>query len=158
MRWRGNRQSSNVEDRRGMRASRVGGLGGGGGMIRLIPVVFKFLGFKGTVLVVLAVLIYGYYSGNLEQILGGGSFTSNQQASSSSQPLEQSAQEKELAAFISVVLADTEDTWHSLFEEQQQQYKEPKACSVQRLGKFRLRFWLSTNGPFLLSSGSKGLY
>ncbi len=38
MRWRGNRRSSNVEDRRGMRASGSGSLGGGSGMLRLLPI------------------------------------------------------------------------------------------------------------------------
>ena len=46
MRWRGNRKSENVEDRRNMRSSGLGGLGGG--MLRLLPMVFKLLGFKGT--------------------------------------------------------------------------------------------------------------
>ncbi len=42
MRWRGNRKSSNVEDRRSTRVSGLGGLGSGGGMLRLLPMVFKF--------------------------------------------------------------------------------------------------------------------
>ena len=46
MRWRGNRKSSNVEDRRSMRASRLSGGNGGGGLIRLLPMLFKFLGLK----------------------------------------------------------------------------------------------------------------
>ena len=46
MRWRGKRKSSNIEDRRNMRASGIGGMGGLGGgasgMLRLLPTVFKF--------------------------------------------------------------------------------------------------------------------
>lgn len=37
-----------------------------------------------------------------------------------------SAEEQELAAFVSVVLADTEDTWNALFQAQGQRYREPK--------------------------------
>ncbi len=65
MRWRGKRKSSNVEDRRNMRVSGLGGLGRGGGMLRLLPVAFKFLGVKGTVILVVCVGAYGLFSGNL---------------------------------------------------------------------------------------------
>ena len=51
MRWKGRRQSSNIEDRRGSSGGGYGGLGGGGGgnLLRLLPLAFRFLGFKGTV-------------------------------------------------------------------------------------------------------------
>lgn len=112
MRWRGNRQSSNIEDRRGVRASGSGGLGRGGGLLRLLPIAFKFLGVKGTLIAGALVIGYGLYTGNLSQILGGGSFQ-GQQTGNSNQPVKQSTEEKQLVQFISVVLADTEDTWRS---------------------------------------------
>jgi predicted metalloprotease len=65
MRWRGRRKSSNVEDRRNMQASGIGGMRGGGGLLRLLPMVFKFLGFKGTLILVTCVGAYGLLSGNL---------------------------------------------------------------------------------------------
>ena len=71
MRWRGRRKSSNVEDRRNMRVSGLGGSGRGGGMLRLLPVVFKFLGFKGTAILVVCVGAYGLFSGNLGNMLDG---------------------------------------------------------------------------------------
>jgi uncharacterized protein len=37
-----------------------------------------------------------------------------------------SAEQRELAEFVSVVLADTEDTWHELFGQSGQRYTEPK--------------------------------
>jgi predicted metalloprotease len=77
MRWRGNRQSSNIEDRRGMRAPSMGGLGRGGGMLNLLPMVFKLLGFKGGVLALLAIGAYGLFSGNLSSMLGGGGIQGN---------------------------------------------------------------------------------
>ena len=46
-----------------MRASGVGGLGGGG-MLRLLPMVFKFLGFKGTVILAVCVGAYGLFAGD----------------------------------------------------------------------------------------------
>lgn len=60
-------KSSSIEDRRSIRTSRVGGLGGGS--LRLLPLVFRFLGFKGTVLLILGVLVYGLFSGNLGNML-----------------------------------------------------------------------------------------
>jgi len=70
MRWRGRRKSSNLEDRRGMRASGSGGVGGGG-MLRLLPMVFKFLGFKGTLILLACVGAYGLFTGNLGGLLTG---------------------------------------------------------------------------------------
>lgn len=37
-----------------------------------------------------------------------------------------SATEQELTDFVSVVLADTEDTWHAIFQQGGAQYREPK--------------------------------
>ena len=121
MRWRGNRQSSNIEDRRGMSAP--GRLGGGGGMLRLLPVVYRFLGFKGTVIAALVVGAYLVFSGNLGVLTGSGGLTD--QGAGQSAPVAQSAEEQELVDFVSVVLADTEETWHVLFQRQGGTYVEP---------------------------------
>ncbi|MES9846179.1 MAG: neutral zinc metallopeptidase [Candidatus Sedimenticola sp. 6PFRAG5] len=146
MRWRGNRQSSNIEDRRGMRASRMGGLGrGGGGILRLLPVAFKFLGVKGTLIVAALVLGYGFFTGNLSQILGGGSFQANQ---TSTGPVKQSAEEKELVQFMSVVLADTEDTWNSLFQKRGDKYKEPRLVLFRESVQSGCGFGSAQMGPF----------
>ncbi|MES9874747.1 MAG: neutral zinc metallopeptidase [Candidatus Sedimenticola sp. 6PFRAG7] len=146
MRWRGNRQSSNIEDRRGMRASRMGGIGrGGGGILRLLPVAFKFLGVKGTLIVAALVLGYGFFTGNLSQILGGGSFQANQ---TSTGPVKQSAEEKELVQFMSVVLADTEDTWNSLFQKQGDKYKEPRLVLFRESVQSGCGFGSAQMGPF----------
>jgi len=58
VRWRGNRKSHNVEDRRGMKVS-GSGVSGRGGLLRLLPVVYKLLGFKGTAIAVIGVVAYG---------------------------------------------------------------------------------------------------
>jgi predicted metalloprotease len=47
-------------------------------------------------------------------------------AGSQNQPQAISPAQRELADFVSVVLADTEDTWHSLFQKMGRQYKEPR--------------------------------
>ena len=125
MRWRGNRKSRNVEDRRNMRASGFSSARGGGGLIRLLPLAFKFLGFKGTAIVGACLLGYGLFTGNLGTMLGGLAPQTGSSSTSSTTPLRQSAEEKELVDFVSVVLADTEETWNTLFQQQGKKYKEP---------------------------------
>ena len=154
MRWRGNRQSSNIEDRRGMRAARTGGRGGGGGMLRLLPVALRFLGVKGTLVVGALVIGYGLFSGNLSQILGGGSFQDNR-STQSSQPVEQSTEEKELVQFMSVVLADTEDTWHSLFQKMGGKYKEPRLVLFRQSVNSGCGFGSAQMGPFYCPADQK---
>ena len=124
MRWRGKRQSNNIEDRRGQRLGGFSG-GGGSGLIRLLPMVFRLLGFKGTVVVVIGAIGYGLYTGNLAQITGFGGMSAKAPAASS-QTIKQSAAEKEMVQFVSTVLADTEDSWRSIFRQQGQQYPQPK--------------------------------
>jgi len=59
VRWRGNRKSHNVEDRRGMKVS-GSGVSGRGGLLRLLPVVYKFLGFKGTAIAIAVIGVVAY--------------------------------------------------------------------------------------------------
>ncbi|WP_394140511.1 KPN_02809 family neutral zinc metallopeptidase [Cytobacillus oceanisediminis] len=102
MRWKGRRASSNVEDRRGMGGGGKTLVGGGlGGIIILL--IFTFLG------------------GNPGELLGNMAGMD----SGTSVPYEETEQEKELAQFVSVVLADTEEVWSQIFEEQGLIYKEP---------------------------------
>ncbi|PCI71760.1 MAG: hypothetical protein COB26_01010 [Piscirickettsiaceae bacterium] len=119
MRWRGRKGSSNVDDQRNMQFR---GGAGGGGMLRLLPIVFKFLGFKGTAIVAVGFVAYGLVTGNLSGMLG---LQSGSTVTTSSKPLQQLDEEKDLAQFVSVILADTEETWRKLFQQQGKVYKEP---------------------------------
>ncbi|WP_428607628.1 KPN_02809 family neutral zinc metallopeptidase [Sedimenticola sp.] len=154
MRWRGNRQSDNIEDRRGMRATRSGNFGGGGGALRLLPVVIKFLGVKGTLIAVALFIGYGLFSGTLSQMLGGGGFQ-EQSARQTGGNVSQSAQEKELVQFISVVLADTEDTWHALFQEMGREYKEPRLVLYRQSINSGCGFGSAEMGPFYCPADQK---
>lgn len=133
MRWRGRRTSSNIEDRRASSPVGFGGLGAaggrGGGLLRLLPIVFRFLGVKGTVVVVLGFLVYTYYTGgNLGGLTGSSLGTPAQMGSPSAKkaPVQQSAEEKELSQFVAVVLADTETAWQGIFAARGERYQEPK--------------------------------
>ncbi len=104
MRWESGRRSDNIEDRRGM------GLGGkslvGGGI--------------GTVVIALIALFMGVDPGIvLNQIADAP--RSEQAANAPTDP-----REERLKEFVSVVLADTEDTWGALFRQSGSQYENPK--------------------------------
>lgn len=101
MRWQGRRESSNVEDRRGL--SPKGVIGGGIGGIAIILIVMLLGGDPSSLLQ------------NLE--MTDQTTTSNYQ---------ETAQEKELASFVSVVLAETENVWHKIFSDMGRDYVEPK--------------------------------
>jgi len=153
VRWRGNRKSHNVEDRRGMKVSRSG-VSGRGGLFRLLPVVYKLLGFKGTAIAVIGVVVYGLLSGNLTQMLGTSSFQGNI-PKASTQPVKQSAAEKEMVEFISVVLADTEDTWKELFKQKGKQYQTPKLVLFRNKVNSGCGGASAQMGPFYCSLDNK---
>jgi len=152
MRWRGSRQSNNIEDRRGMPAAGLGG--GGGGLLRLLPLAFRFLGFKGTMLAVIGLVGYGYFTGDLDQIIGGN-FLQGKTSSSQQQPVKQSAKEKELVQFVSVVLADTEDTWKALFKAAGKQYEEPHLVLFRNSVKSGCGMGSAQMGPFYCPTDKK---
>jgi predicted metalloprotease len=105
MKWQGRRQSSNVEDRRGMSGGVKTVLGGG--IVGII--IFLITTFGGENVQELAPI--------LEQF--------NQTENSNTVTRELSAEEKELGAFVSTVFADTEDVWAKIFAENRMKYQEP---------------------------------
>jgi predicted metalloprotease len=131
MKWKGRRGSRNIEDRRGAggrrRTTRLrlpGGFGrGGSGRGRGIRgrMGSRGIGGIGMVVFVLIALYFGIDPGMLLQDSPGLDMPppSGPQA-------PRSAEEEELAAMVSVVLADTEETWHGLFEQTGGSYVEPK--------------------------------
>ena len=103
MRWQLGRRSDNIEDRRG--ASVGGGLAVGGGI--------------GTIILLLLAVFFGL---DPRVLLQGGD-------SAPGPPAEQrapSTADENLRDFVSVVLADTEDTWKELFSRSNRRYQEPK--------------------------------
>ncbi|MGR8918849.1 MAG: KPN_02809 family neutral zinc metallopeptidase [Gammaproteobacteria bacterium] len=109
MRWRGGRRSSNIEDRRGQRTGRR--LPGGSRSV--LPLLARLSRTRGGWVVIVGGLLFLWLSGaDLGTLLGLSSGTSPQTAG---RPVEQSAAERELVDFVSVVLADTEDVWTELF-------------------------------------------
>jgi uncharacterized protein len=159
MRWKGRRQSSNIEDRRGSSAGGLGGLrGGGNGLLRLLPVVFRFLGVKGTIVAVLALGAYSYFSGGgLGGLLGGltGSAVQTTQNTSPQGKIQETAEERELTEFVAVVLADTEETWHGLFDAQGKTYKEPRLVLYRGAVNSACGLGQAAMGPFYCPGDQK---
>lgn len=155
MRWRNNRRSNNIDDQRHHRTSSLGNVGRGGGMLRLLPMVFRFLGFKGTAIVVLAVGAYGLMTGNLGAILGGLGLQQGAPVTQSDGPLQQSESEKELADFVSVVLADTEATWSQIFQEQGKTYQQPRLVLFRDNVKSACGMAQAAMGPFYCPTDQK---
>ncbi len=102
MKWEGGRRSSNVEDRRGM-TGRPAFVGGG----------------LGTIVLVLVALYFGVDPTFLLQNAPVGQVGQEQSAA------PPAGQPDPASDFISVVLADTEDTWTALFAEGGQRYVAP---------------------------------
>lgn len=105
MRWRGRRESSNVEDRRGI-GGRTVAIGGGG---------------LGLLLLALVVTLCGGDPRFLLQRPDGTSAPNSRQ-----QPVQTNPKEEEAKKFVSVVLADTEDVWNEVFRKNGRTYREPK--------------------------------
>lgn len=103
MLWKGRRESSNVEDRRGLSGGKVA-LGGG-----VLGVIFLIVNF----------LITGDDSG-LQNI----QLPQQTQQGQTLSP-EQKAREDERASFVKVVLADTEDVWDKIFASYGETYQKP---------------------------------
>lgn len=109
MRWQGRRESDNVEDRRGQSS----GQGGGG----FRPPIRG----KGGIVLLVVVLVAGYYGIDLSPLLTGGDVTpQTQQQSANISP-----KDDELAKFTSVVLASTEDNWKEVFQRMGKTYEPP---------------------------------
>ena len=103
MRWKTGRRSSNVEDRRG--GSSLPTAAGGGLGILVIALVASFFGVDPSL------------------ILDQANQVETQPTPST--PGDRPAAEDELADFVSVVLADTEDTWQAIFQQEGSTYKKP---------------------------------
>ena len=118
MRWKGRRQSTNIEDRRGDSAS-YATAGAAPLVLRLLPALVRTKTGRTLLLVGVVVLFGSRLLGIdlLPMLFGGGGASTVQ--------YKPSAQEQELVAFVSVVLADTETTWQKEFAARSDQYLEP---------------------------------
>ena len=125
MRWIGGRESSNVDDRRGL--STGGGVAVGGGII-------------GVIIIVLRLLLGGSSNNGSEQIQVPGQ--------SQQMTAEEKAADDERAKFVKVVLGYTEDVWGELFSQQGKQYQQPTLVLFRNSVQSACGFASSASGPF----------
>ena len=129
MKWQGRRGSDNVEDRRGMgTGTKV--VGGGIGTL---------------VIVLLVYLLGGDPSGILQQSGSG-------QAAG---PVEATEEENQMAQFVSVVLADTEEIWTKIFAEQGATYRKPTLVLFRDQVESACGYATSASGPFYCPGDEK---
>jgi uncharacterized protein len=148
MRWRGRRQSSNVQDRRGQGGIRPGGFGRGGlgGSPIRIPVGGGGRGgFSGILIIIVVFVVLSFLGINPLSMLGGGDPSQPGLTTSEGQT---PPADDEHAAFISVVLAETEDVWNGIFQAEGADYQEPTLVLFERGVQSACGFASSASGPF----------
>ena len=97
---------------------------------------------------VLCVGAYGLFTGNLGNMLGGLGLQQGATTSVSEEPLRETAEERELVDFVSVVLADTEETWTTIFRQKGRTYQEPRLVLFRDAVKSACGIAQSAIGPF----------
>ncbi|QNP49653.1 KPN_02809 family neutral zinc metallopeptidase [Diaphorobacter aerolatus] len=140
MKWEGNRESSNVEDRRGES-------GGGGGMIggRSIGI--------GTVVV--ALIGWGVFGINPLTTIGVLSGGGEQQQVQQQGPAKAPPADDQQAKFVQTVLGSTEDVWTAIFKQGGAQYREPKLVLFRGVVPTACGTGQSAMGPFYCPGDQK---
>ena len=129
MRWQMGRRSDNIEDQRGMPVGRGTVVGGG----------------IGTLVLVLLALYFGVDpSVILQGVDPGGSPGSTRSAQQQRAP----AGDDQLRDFVSVILADTEDTWGELFRRMGRRYEAPHLVLFSGAIQSACGFAEAAVGPF----------
>jgi uncharacterized protein len=149
MKWEGNEQSENVEDRRGS-----SGLGGGGGMRPRIG--GKGVGLGTIVIALLAGWIFGINPLTVLGVLGGdggtaiGGGSTVQQGPAPKPPANDAA-----ATFASTVLRNTEVVWADVFKASGSPYREPKLVLFRGATPTACGTGQSAMGPFYCPGDEK---
>ncbi len=125
MLWENGRRSENVEDRRGIG---IGGIAGGGVGVVVMALIAMFFGVNPRVIL---------------QEAGQGPAPSGQQQAVPVDPVQD-----KLKDFVSVVLADTEDTWGEIFQRGGSTYEKPKLVLFTGAVRSACGLAQSAVGPF----------
>jgi predicted metalloprotease len=130
MRWKGRKQSTNIEDRRGGNSRGTSRSKGG-----------AKVGGVGFVVLLLIYLFTGQGQNFMDNMGGDTSFTSNNTQSGAG--IDDEGKE-----FIAVVLKDTEDVWNPIFQNAGLRYQEPKVVLFQDSVRSACGLTSSATGPF----------
>ncbi len=135
MKWRGERESDAVEDRRGIGLGRGGALIGGGGLV----------------LILLFSALTGTDPRQVLEIAQGVSQVGDEPAQSG--PM--GAPADETGKFAAVVLASTEDVWSEIFAERHQSYERPRLVLFSEAVRSACGAAQSAVGPFYCPEDSQ---
>jgi len=128
MKWQGRQGSGNVEDRRGMSTGTM--VGGGIGTIALVVIILH---------------LGGDPSGVMNQLQGSGQ----------TEQVATTAEEEEMAQFVSVVLKDTETVWGEIFSNSGDTYREPTLVLFSGQVQSACGFASEASGPFYCPGDEK---
>jgi len=134
MKWEFGRRSNNVEDQR--RGGVPGTVVTGGIGTIILALIAMFLGVDPSIVL-------------------DNSNSVNNNSYQTSQPRQISPQEEKLADFVSVVLADTEDTWSKIFRENGLVYQEPKLVLFTGTVQSACGYAQAAMGPFYCPADQK---
>jgi hypothetical protein len=146
MKWEGNRQSENVEDQRN-----GGPMIGGGGGFRLGG--GRGIGIGTIVIALVAGWIFGINPLAILGVLEGGGLPDASVVQQG--PAQRPPADGRMAAFVSTVLADTEDVWRAQFKAQGADYREPKLVLFRGAVPTACGTGQSAMGPFYCPGDQK---
>ena len=131
MRLEGRRESQNIEDRRGVRYGRAGGIG------------------LGTIVLALIAIYFGQDPSVVLQGVEPGPATQEQV------PYQESAAEGEARQLVNIVVADTEDTWGAIFANAGRTYEQPTVVLFSGEVESACGFAQAAVGPFYCPADHK---
>jgi uncharacterized protein len=158
MEWKGRRESQNVDDQRGQGGA--GGFGRGGPQFR-IPGGSRIRSTGGgglSGIIILVVLFFVLKACGIDplQVLTQGELGGPSGGVEQSQPRSE-ARNDEMTRFVKVVLAETEDTWSRIFEQNGRDYPEPTLVLFDGQVRSACGFASAASGPFYCP-GDQRLY
>ncbi|MDH4426606.1 MAG: zinc metallopeptidase [Acidovorax sp.] len=144
MKWEGNRESDNVEDRRGE------GHGGGGGGSPIFG--GRSIGIGTIVIALLGGWIFGINPLTILGLLSGGGAPP---AAHAPGPAQRPPADDTMARFVSTVLADTEDVWQGVFQQGGGRYQEPQLVLFRGATRTACGTGQAAMGPFYCPADQK---
>ena len=134
MKWQGRRESGNVEDRRGISGGKIAV---GGGIIGVI------------------ILLINMFAGGDNSAVLNEINQQLQQSTTTEEAAPLSARDEEMGKMVKVILADTEDVWHKIFQENGMTYEEPKLVLFRDAVQTACGGASSASGPFYCPADRK---
>ena len=147
MRWRGERQSDNIDDQRG-----AGGFSGGSPGRMGMGIKAGGVGGFGLIILVILALVFGIDPTTLLQMAPSGQGPSGGQAPSGYSdggPSSPSVPNNdEMKQFVATVLGNTEDVWNNVFQKMGATYEEPQLVMFSGMVRSACGMAQSASGPF----------